>query len=67
MAREGSETSVCVESRVGGYASPAGICIILMNALHFLLMMKRKYCFLKNYDLENESVFYMACLFFLIV
>lgn len=67
MAREGSERHVCVESGVGAHASPAGICIILMNALHFLLMMKCKYRFLKNYDLENESVFYMACLFLLTV
>ena len=43
---EASERGVCcVEG--GGRLSPSDICIILMNALNFVLIMKCKYCFKK--------------------
>lgn len=44
--------SVCAGSGGGACTSPSAVCIILVNALNSVLMVKCKYCF----DLENESM-----------
>lgn len=40
----------------GGRLSPSDICIILMNALNFVLMMKCKYCFKKLWPENYHNI-----------